>query len=410
MTEHSVGYWREFRIGWRPLAAATLGMATGTALNIITVAQFAPALIQDFGWSKAAMALYGTLALPFIILGPIIGWCVDRFGVKRVASVGLLTLPLTQIAASFMTGSLTQFFALCVFQLMIGSTTTAMVYTRLVTTSFRDARGLALAIVASGGAVVAILASPLLGGFIDAYGWRAGYRALALFSAACAIIVYALLPQDGPARSADPAERKPRPRMADYGAVMKSRSFLLITGGLCLCNMPHALVTSQFKVMLLDRGLDSPTAAWIISLYSVGVMAGRFVCGLSLDRFPSHLVAAVAIAFPSLGFFLLASPHVSIPLVVAAVATMGMAQGAEIDLLAYMTARHFPPEVYGTVVSLTYGFMVVSATVGALLLSATLAATGSFIPFTLAMAAAMLLGGLLFLPLGEGSRVPALAH
>ncbi|MET0241078.1 MAG: MFS transporter [Sphingobium sp.] len=398
-------YVAEFRTHWRLLSAAALGMATGTALNIFTVALFAPSLIAEFGWSKSVFALHGTLALPFIFLGPVIGWLTDRYGVRRVAMVGIIGLPFTQIAASFMTGSIAVYFGLSFFQLMLGGTTTAMVYSRIVALNFREARGLALAFVASGTALMAALSSPLLGGIIDAYGWRTGYRCLAAFAAVSGLVVLLLMPSDLPAR-AMASEGQGKVRMRDYVQVVRSRAFLLIALGLCLCNMPHALMTGQFKVMLLDRGLDSASGSWILSLYSLGVVAGRFGCGLALDRFPSHIVAAVGLGFPAIGFFILGSPVATLPVIVAATATMGLAQGAEIDLLAYMTARHFASEVYGTVVSLIYGGMVVSATIGSVILSATLHYTGSFVPFIMLLGVVSLIGASMFIPLGSGPRAP----
>lgn len=401
-------YLGEFRANWRLLAAATVGLATGTALNIFTVALFAPALIAEFGWSKATFALHGTLALPFVLLGPVIGWCTDRWGVKRVATVGIISLPLTQIAASFMTGSIAFYFALSFLQLMLGGTTTAMVYSRIVALNFRGARGLALAVVASGTALLAALSSPVLGGIIDAYGWRTGYRCLAAFAAVMGIIVLLLMPRDAPIPHAQEKEGVPvkKAGLAPYLAVIRSRPFLFITAGLCLCNMPHVLMTSQFKVMLLDRGLDSPSASWVISLYSIGVIVGRFVCGLALDRFPSHIVAAIGLGVPALGFFILGAPFATMPFIIIAVSTMGLAQGAEIDLLAYMTARHFANELYGTVVALIYGGMVVSATIGSILLSITLHTSSSFGPFIIGMGIMSIIGAAMFLPLGSGRHDP----
>jgi MFS family permease len=55
------------------------------------------------------------------------------------------------------------------------------VYTRLIAARFGRARGLALAMVASGPAIFGALGAPLLSRFIDAHGWRTGYQALAAF-------------------------------------------------------------------------------------------------------------------------------------------------------------------------------------------------------------------------------------
>ena len=50
-------YLREFRLHLQPLLAACMGMAFGSALNYYTMSLFGPALIEEFGWSRADIAL-----------------------------------------------------------------------------------------------------------------------------------------------------------------------------------------------------------------------------------------------------------------------------------------------------------------------------------------------------------------
>ncbi len=157
------------------------------------------------------------------------------------------------------------------------------------------------------------------------------------------------------------------------------------------------LTGSQFKLVLMEQQIGSAAASWLISLYGVTVMCGRFLCGFSVDRLPPNIVAAVALGLPTIGLFLMASPLDALPVVTLAIVLMGLAQGAEIDLMAYLAARHFESRVYGSVVGLISAGMTLSSTLGALLLSVTLRIEDHFSPYLYIMALTTAIGASLFL-------------
>src|SRR3546814_10152847 len=69
-----------------------------------------------------------------------------------------------------------------------------------------------------------------------------------------------------------------------------------------------ALHNLQMKMMLLDNGASSMVAAAILSSYATGVLVGRLLCGVALDRWPAHIVAAVSMGLPCIGLLLIAAP------------------------------------------------------------------------------------------------------
>ena len=394
-------YWGEFRTHWRPLLAATMGLGFGIGLSAYTMSLFAPKLIAEFGWPRSQFALLGSMGLLMLIAQPITGRLTDRFGVRAVSTVGVLAGPSAYIAFAMQPGSIRAFFAIAVLQIVVGTLTTSPVYTRIVAERFERARGLAFSIVMTGPPLVGAVLAPLLGRFIESEGWRNGYLLMGGITMAFGLIAVAMTP---PHIGTRPDEDVPVESKAGYGVIVRNPAFWVLIIGMILVNFPQGLVSAQMKLMLMDSGAQSQTATWLISIYAVGVMVGRFACGLSLDRMQPHHVAALTLSMPAIGMMLMASPFDATIVLALSVAMMGLAQGAEGDVAAYLVSRRFGLNVFSLVMGLVGASIAGGAALGSLTLSYTLGLWGSYAPFLVIGACVTLVGALLFLTLGHGSR------
>lgn len=394
-------YWGEFRTHWRPLLAATMGLGFGIGLSAYTMSLFAPKLIAEFGWPRSQFALLGSMGLLMLIAQPITGRLTDRFGVRAVSTVGVLAGPSAYIAFAMQPGSIRAFFAIAVLQIVVGTLTTSPVYTRIVAERFEKARGLAFSIVMTGPPLVGAVLAPLLGRFIESEGWRNGYLLMGGITMAFGLIAVAMTP---PHIGTRPDEDVPVESKAGYGVIVRNPAFWVLIIGMILVNFPQGLVSAQMKLMLMDSGAQSQTATWLISIYAVGVMVGRFACGLSLDRMQPHHVAALTLSMPAIGMMLMASPFDATIVLALSVAMMGLAQGAEGDVAAYLVSRRFGLNVFSLVMGLVGASIAGGAALGAVTLSYTLGLWGSYAPFLVIGACVTLVGALLFLTLGHGSR------
>ncbi|MEG8219979.1 MFS transporter [Sphingomonas sp. HH69] len=394
-------YWGEFRTHWRPLLAATMGLGFGIGLSAYTMSLFAPKLIAEFGWPRSQFALLGSMGLLMLIAQPITGRLTDRFGVRAVSTVGVLAGPSAYIAFAMQPGSIRAFFAIAVLQIVVGTLTTSPVYTRIVAERFERARGLAFSIVMTGPPLVGAVLAPLLGRFIESEGWRNGYLLMGGITMAFGLIAVAMTP---PHIDTRPDEDVPVEPKAGYGVIVRNPAFWVLIIGMILVNFPQGLVSAQMKLMLMDSGAQSQTATWLISIYAVGVMVGRFACGLSLDRMQPHHVAALTLSMPAIGMMLMASPFDATIVLALSVAMMGLAQGAEGDVAAYLVSRRFGLNVFSLVMGLVGASIAGGAALGAVTLSYTLGLWGSYAPFLVIGACVTLVGALLFLTLGHGSR------
>ncbi|GGB86799.1 MFS transporter [Novosphingobium endophyticum] len=406
MPAKGLTYFGEFRAHWPNLLGATLGLALGAALNHYMTNLFAPPLIEEFGWERSRFALVGTLGLATMVFVPVAGRFTDRFGARIAASIGFTVVPLSFLLLSFMSGDIYEFFGITIFQHVFGVLTTTLVFSRVIVERFDRARGMALSVVMSGAPLVGAFVVPIVGVVVDAEGWRAGYRVLAAISAAGGVAAIALIGGRHKPDPSEPSPARPHARITrgELIAVLKNPAFILIIAGMFFCNLPQVIVSSQLKLVLMENGAPSQLATWMVSLYAISVVCGRFVSGLALDRVSPQLVAIVALGLPALGFLALASPIEAAWLLVGAVLLVGLAQGAEGDIGAYLTSRTFDMRHYSLIYSFLIASMGLATAVGAVVLSMTLSATERFDVFLVLAAAVTVIGALCFFFTGRGSR------
>jgi MFS family permease len=400
-------YVREFKRNWRPLASAAIGMAAGIGINAYVASLFAPHLIKEFGWSKADFAFVGATSVVALIMAPVVGRIVDAFGTRAVALIGVLMLPLCYIGNTLITGPIWQFIALTVATSVFGITTASFVYTRVVAACFDRARGLALALVVSGAPLAGAAMAIVLNIVIETWGWRAGYYTLAGYIAVFGSIALLLMPSTAPARKVPgPVGVK---QTISYREIARRPAFWLIVGGMLLCNVQQPLHSPQLGLVLVDSGASLSLAAALVSLYAIGVLVGRIICGAALDRWKPHLVAAGVMGLPAIGLIILGM-HTSSPALLAlSVLLIGLSQGGEGDVAAFMVARHFGVSAYSSILGIVVSTIAVSSALGSLILGLSLKASDSYTLFAIFSAVMALLGCTLFARLGSQSPRPS-AH
>ncbi len=164
------------------LTGAVVGSATGvSALLLYTSGLFVAGLTAEFGLTRTQFGLGVLLVtLALAAANPLVGWAVDRYGAKWPAVSGLLLLSLGFACLGLFVQSTRGYLLLQPLVALVGAASGPIAFSKLVSSTFRERRGVALGITMAGIGIAAALVPPLLASLIASNGWRAGYFALAL--------------------------------------------------------------------------------------------------------------------------------------------------------------------------------------------------------------------------------------
>jgi predicted MFS family arabinose efflux permease len=386
-------YLDELRVNWRPVAAAFIGMGGGLMTASYVMGIMAPYLIAEFGWERSQFALISGLGLISVLAFPIVGRLTDVIGVRRMALVGAVASPLLFLALSQLQDIRT-YAILFTMQCLFLVTTTPPIYCRVVVQYIKRARGLALAIVTSGPALIVAIGGPILNNFVAAEGWRAGYLALVVFSIIVGAVAILLLPS---ARKGQPARVVRRTAKEDYARMVRAPAFWIIIGAVMLVSFPQSVMLTQLSLILEENGASGAAASAIISLFAAGTLVGRFLAGVALDRFPAPVVSTVGVLLSAVGLFIFASNLDARPMLMLAALLFGLTYGAEGDVVAYLVVRNFGVRIYSSVAGIMASMVAIAATICAITLSLMLDAFGQFAPFLVMSGVLVVVGSVLFL-------------
>lgn len=384
----------EFRSGWATILACAVGACAGlTGLAFYTFGLFVKPLSAAFGWTRGEI----TLGMSFITLGtvicaPLVGWMIDKWGVRRVAGPSLLGAALAFAVMSRIGPDLWTFYAGCLGIAVLGCATAPVSWTRAVSQRFTKARGLALGLTLLGSATAGVVGVPAVQALITRHGWSAGYLGIAGFSALVAFPVVVLLLGRRPGRVAAAAAVPLATSGLTIRQALRTGAFWILAFGVLLLITAQSGTIIHLVPLLTDRGLPPAEAAGIAGLMGLAVFVSRVGVGALLDRFSPPLVAGLTLVAPVVAAAILATCGTDRTALVAAVLLLGLAAGAEIDFLSYFTARHFGLRAYGQIYGCLFAMFSLGNGLGAPIMGAIYDRTGAYQP-ALWGAAALFAGG-----------------
>ena len=212
---------------------------------------------------------------------------------------------------------------------------------------------------------------------IDAYGWRAGYVALAalMFSVAFPVVAIFIREPDSHARTITYGDSV-LPGLT-LGESVRSTSFWLLALPVFLVVTAINGIVGHLVPLLTDRGFAIGQATAALSAVGLSTIAGRLVSGYLLDRFFAPYVAAVLFLLPLAGVGILAAGLGGPALILAAIA-LGFGLGAEVDVIGFMVSRYFGLRSYGEIYGCLFAIFTVGTGLGPVLMGLSFDETRSY--------------------------------
>lgn len=347
----------EFTLGWKVILASMLGVACGASpIPYNSIGFLLGPLHDEFGWSFRDISLGLTICgIAGSLLVPVYGSLSDRVGVRPVALFSLLAFGISFAALALIPGSLTGYWLLWLVVGIVGFGSTPVTWTRGINLWFFRHRGLALGITLVGTSLTAILVPPLAAYSVQNFGWRLTFPILALLPLLVALPLGLFLFRE-PRVDQRPPELTVNGGLpgVTLGEAVRGYRFWLIWISILCVAFAYGGVFVHLAQMLVGHGFTLTAAAGIVSTQGLAILAGRVGTGFLLDRFWAPLVTLPLLSAPAIACWLLAGDGLTAGLAVMSAVILGLATGAETDLIAFLAGRYFGMAHYGKIYGMLY--------------------------------------------------------
>lgn len=374
----SVSEWRN----WPVVLGAMLGSSVGAGpILVVSFGVFLKPVSQAFGWDRSVLAS-GLLVAVLLNAAatPVLGWLIDRFGVRRVSLVMITLFSLATAAMALMTASYIWLMVLFAAWGLTSSGQSQVPYATAMSTTFTKNRGLALGLGLCGLGLGTSLVPPIARWLLDEFGWRMAYVGM---GALCFVVaftaVFFLFRKLQKVSASGPHQAAPRSNRAVLATAMRSRNFWLILIPVFIISMASNGAISNLVPMLTDGGMTPARAAAWTSLVGVSTIVGKISSGFLVDRFRAQLIAALYFSLPLLGFALLLTDLASAyPAVV--MISLGLALGSEVALAGTLVARCFGLAHFGLLFGCMAFIFSVGVGLGSVVMNASFDRVGTYHP------------------------------
>lgn len=377
--------------GWRISFAGAALQFLHSALLVQGFGAYVAMLSQEKGWSKTALS--GAAALQSVegaLLGPLLGWFVDRFGPRAMVQAGVVLLALGFMALGTVE-SLPGFYGAVLVVVVGASLCGYFPFSVTIVHWFRRRRARALSFMSLGLALGGV-GAPAVGWAMQTFGWQA-----VAFASGVLFLVLGLplarIVRRNPAEMGEtmdgvppappdeptPGGTMPRPERSFTAAeALRTRAFWLLGFG-------HAfalLVVTAVNVHALSHikeglGYTLAQAGFVITLMTLSQAGGVLVGAAMGDRWNKRRVAAGCMLAHAAGLLMLTwAVH---PWMLGAFAVLhGAAWGLRGPFMQALRADYFGLQSIGMILGLSAILISLGQVAGPLIAGAFADATGNY--------------------------------
>jgi sugar phosphate permease len=352
-------------------------------------------LQDDRGWNKTQLS--GAAALQQMesaIIGPALGWIMDRFGPQGLIRLGVVMFGLGFMALSFI-DSLLEFYAAFIV-IALGSSMCGFFPINVALINwFARWRARALSALSLGLALGGI-SVPIVGWSLVHFGWRATAFGSGVFAIALGLplaMVMRRRPEDHGETVDGISKTLETSQKADAATPLSSRDFTareaLRTPAFWLLSLGHGfalLVVGAVNVHAIAHMKESlaytvGTAALVITLVTLFQIGGVLLGWVIGDRFEKRLIAAACMLMHCLGLLSLtyAGNAASTTLwVIAFAALHGVAWGLRGPFMHAIRADYFGRSAIGMILGLSFMIIVIGQVGGPMIAGMLADITGNY--------------------------------
>jgi len=361
--------------GWRMVGAAVGLQFLQAGLVTQAFGAYLAVLAEEQGWSKTALSGAAALQqMEVALLGPVLGWLIDRFGPKVFVRAGVVVFG-TGLCLLSQVQSLPAFYGAFIV-IALGSSLSGYFPLNVALIHwFERKRARALSAMSFGLAFGGIMV-PLVASSLTTFGWRS----TALASGIIAIIAglpLAMVIRNSPHEHgevvdgipAEPPSGNPTAEKTDLTRdftareALRTQAFWLISlgHGFALF-VVHAVSVHAITHLKEGLGYSVAQASLVISLVTFCQIGGVLLGWAIGDRYKKRLIAAACMLAHALGLLLLtyaASMSASLPAVIAFAVLHGTAWGLRGPFMQAMRADYFGRSAIGMILGLSFMIIVV---------------------------------------------------
>lgn len=399
----------EFRRHWPVVLAGMAGTSLG-AVPSYGLGLFIHPLETDFGWSRAGISAALTIYAVVGVVGlPAAGMILDRLGSRRVGLAGVALYCVAIATLALVTANIWTWWAFWVLIGFAGLWVKPSVWSKAITSFFTKGRGVALACMASGTGVAAVVLPTLNYAFIEAFGWRGAFVALGLVYAVAIlpIVWFAFFDSTDKAMAAEPAgtlsradRLKALPGWTGPEGLRKRQTWQITAAAMIATGVITAFVVHLVPI-LSHMGMARGEAVSLVAMVGLLAVASRIGVGYIFDRVSHPAVGTISIALPVVPALILLFLPPTLPVLILAVVAVGIAIGGEYDAVLYLSTRYFGLKAFGFLFGIVGSALLLGIGVGPVLAGHVYDVTGSYDLFMLGAIPACLVAAVLLATLGR---------
>ncbi len=277
-------------------------------------------LQKDFAWSKAVLAgPRSVTSIESSMLGPFSGWLVDKFGPRRMVTIGIFIMGAGFILFGYTNSLWTYYLSNVVIAL--GVAFEGMVIASVAVNNwFRRRRTMAQSVMFMGYSLAGVVGIPGLVYSQTILGWRTSAVACGLIIWAvgfpCSLLLrtrpqpYGLLPDGDLAESAGRGLSRGRSGRGEQNFTLreavKTRAFWFLAVGYAFGSLGMGAAQVHLFLHLEEGvGLSRATAALVWTVASVANIPARLIGGFLGDRMPKNMILGLSSLLMAVSMYVL---------------------------------------------------------------------------------------------------------